>query len=65
MNRTDEINTEIRRLIARFRPLTHADFEIPRMVYAQIIADNTTRKQPYRVGYNRIEQLMHEIYVNC
>lgn len=61
MTRRQEIDSEIMRLVSHFTPQTHADFEIPRMVYAQILKENETRKKPYRVSYDHIQQVMHEM----
>lgn len=63
MTRTQEIDAEIARLIVRLRPEAAADFEIPRMVYSKILDDNKTRKKPYRVSYERIQRIMHEILI--
>jgi hypothetical protein len=61
MTRRQEIDNEIIQLVACFTPQTHADFEIPHMVYAQVMKDNETRKKPYRVSYDHIQQIMHEM----
>lgn len=61
MTRSEEIDLEIRNLIARLRPRTAADFEIPALVYTQILKDNDLRKRPYRVSYERIQKTMHQI----
>lgn len=56
MKRNDEIDAEIRRQAVRLYPKCAALFELPLMVYAQIMNDNTTRKQPYRVSETRIKK---------
>lgn len=50
MTRNEEIELEIRRQALKLYPKCAALFELPLMVYAQIIKDNTTRKKPYKVS---------------
>lgn len=61
MTRRQEIDNEICRLVAHYTPKTHADYEIPGLVYARVAKDNETRKKPYRVSYDHIRQIMHEM----
>lgn len=58
MTRREEIDLEIRRQALRLYPRCTALFELPLMVYAQIIQDNTTRKNPYRVSEARIRKII-------
>ena len=48
MTRSEEIELEIHQQAVRLYPKCAALFELPLMVYAQIMEDNTTRKRPYR-----------------
>ena len=50
MTRSEEIELEIHQQAVRLYPKCAALFELPLMVYAQIMEDNTTRKRPYRVS---------------
>ena len=58
MTRQDEIDAEIRRQAVRLYPKCTALFELPLMVYAQIMQDNTTRRRPYRVSEARIKKII-------
>ncbi len=58
MNRNDEIETEIRNQAVRLYPNCVALFELPVMVYAQIMKDNTLRRKPYRVSDGRIRKVI-------
>lgn len=46
MKRNEEIEAEIRRQAVRLYPKCAALFELPLMVYAQIMKDNDTRRRP-------------------
>lgn len=61
MTRNQEIDQEVQRLLKKLLPDCHALFELPSLVYARIMKDNTTRKHPYRVSYQRIERIMHQM----
>lgn len=56
MTRREEIDLEIRRQAVRLYPKCAALFELPLMVYTQIITDNATRRKPYRVSEARIRK---------
>lgn len=56
MKRNEEIEAEIRRQAVRLYPKCAALFELPLMVYAQIMKDNDTRRRPYRVSEARIRK---------
>lgn len=58
MTRREEIDLEIRRQALRLYPRCVALFELPLMVYAQIMEDNTTRRNPYRVSEARIRKII-------
>ena len=59
MTRKDEIEMEIRNQAVRLYPSCVALFELPAMVYAQIVKDNGTRKKPYRVSIERCSKVIH------
>lgn len=56
MTRSEEIDLEIRQQALRLYPKCTALFELPLMVYAQIMSDNATRRKPYRVSEARIRK---------
>lgn len=56
MTRTDEINAEIRNQAVRLHPKCAGLFELPLMVYTQIVADNLTRSKPYRLSVERCKK---------
>lgn len=56
MTRSEEIDLEIRQQALRLYPKCTALFELPLMVYAQIMLDNSTRRKPYRVSEARIRK---------
>lgn len=58
MTRNEEIELEIRQQAIRLYPKCVALFELPMMVYAQIIKDNALRKKPYRVSEARIRKVI-------
>lgn len=58
MTRRDEIDAEVRRQAVRLYPRCTALFELPLMVYTQIMNDNTTRRNPYRVSEKRIRDII-------
>ncbi len=58
MTRREEIDLEIRQQALKLCPKCAALFELPLMVYAQIMADNTLRKRPYRVSEARIRKVI-------
>lgn len=58
MTRHDEIDNEIRNQAVKFYPKCAALFELPNMVYCQIIKDNQTRKTPYKVSFARIQKVI-------
>lgn len=58
MTRRDEIDAEIRRQAIRFYPKCAALFELPFMVFTQIMQDNATRRRPYRVSEARVRKII-------
>ncbi len=58
MTRNEEIDLEIRNQAVRLYPKCVALFELPMMVYTQIMLDNSTRKKPYRVSEARIRKII-------
>lgn len=58
MTRREEIDLEIRQQAVRLYPKCVALFELPHMVYAQILKDNELRKKPYRVSEERIKRVI-------
>ena len=56
MTRSEEIDLEIRKQAIRLYPKCVALFELPMMVYTQIVMDNATRKKPYQVSEARIRK---------
>ena len=58
MTRREEIDLEIRRQALHLYPHCTALFELPLMVYTQIMEDNTTRRKPYRVSEKRIKDII-------
>ena len=56
MTRNEEIDLEIRNQAIRLFPKCVALFELPMMVYTQIMLDNSTRKKPNRVSEARIRE---------
>ena len=56
MTRNEEIDLEIRNQAVRLYPKCVALFELPMMVYTQIMLDNSTRKKPYGVSEARIRK---------
>lgn len=57
MTRADELNAEIRNQAVRLYPKCAGLFELPLMVYTQIVADNLTRSKPYRLSVERCKKL--------
>ena len=53
-----EIDAEIRNQAVRLYPRCTALFELPNMVYWQIMQDNTLRHKPYRVSEERCKKII-------
>lgn len=58
MTQNEKIELEIRQQALRLYPKCAALFELPAMVYAQIIKDNAMRKKPFRVSEDRIRKVI-------
>ena len=58
MTRTEEIELEIRLQAVRFYPKCVALFELPSMIYAQIMEDNKIRIKPYRISFDRVKKVV-------
>lgn len=58
MTRSEEIDLEIRQQAIKLYPKCVALFELPHLVYMQIIKDNDLRKKPYRVSEDRIRKVI-------
>ena len=58
MTRRDEIDAEIRNQAVRLYPRCTALFELPTMVYWQIMQDNTLRHKPYRVSEEHCKKII-------
>ena len=58
MNRRDEIDAEIRNQAVRLYPRCTALFELPTLVYWQIMQDNTLRHKPYRVSEEHCKNII-------
>ena len=61
MTRTEEIELEIKTQAVKLYPDCVALFELPLMVYSQIMSDNATRKRPYRVSESKIKKVISQI----
>lgn len=61
MTRTEEIELEIRTQAVKLYPDCVALFELPLMVYSQIMSDNATRKRPYRVSESKIKKVISQM----
>lgn len=59
MTRNEEIELEIHQQALRLYPKCAALFELPLMIYTQIMNDNTTRTKPYRVSEARIKKVIN------
>ncbi len=59
MTRREEIEMEIRNQAVRLYPKCTALFELPALIYAQIMKDNEIRKKPYRVSFEYINKVVH------
>lgn len=58
MSRKEELEIEIRNQAVRLYPQCVALFELPSMVYAQILKDNDLRKKPFRVSWDRCKAII-------
>lgn len=58
MSRKEELEMEIRNQAVRLYPQCAALFELPTMVYTQILKDNDLRKKPFRVSWERCKSII-------
>lgn len=58
MTRSEELEIEIRNQAVRLYPKCVALFELPTMVYAQIMKDNDMRKKPFRVSEDKVRKVI-------
>ena len=57
----ETIDIEIRQLAHKLKGNCIALFQLPLMIYNQIMLDNQTRKKPFRVSFKRIEDMVHSM----
>ena len=58
MTRKEEIEMEVRNQAIKLYPKCAALFELPLMVYSQIVQDNETRRKPYRISVDRCKRII-------
>ena len=58
MTRTEEIEMEVRNQAVKLYPKCVGLFELPLMVYSQIVQDNETRRKPYRISVDRCKRII-------
>lgn len=58
MTRTEEIEIEVRNQAVKLYPKCAGLFELPLMVYSQIVQDNETRCKPYRISVDRCKRII-------
>ena len=58
MTRTEEIEMEVRNQAVKLYPKCAGLFELPLMVYSQIVQDNETRRKPYRISVDRCKRII-------
>lgn len=61
MTRREEIDLEIRNQAIKLYPKCVAFFELPLLVYMQIMKENDLRKKPYRVSEQHIKKVIADI----
>lgn len=49
---------EVRNQAVKLYPKCAGLFELPLMVYSQIVQDNETRRKPYRVSVDRCKRII-------
>ena len=49
---------EVRNQAVKLYPKCAGLFELPLMVYSQIVQDNVTRRKPYRVSVDRCKRII-------
>ena len=58
MTRKEETEMEVRKQAVKLYPKCAGLFELPLMVYSQIVQDNETRRKPYRVSVDRCKRII-------
>lgn len=58
MTRKEEIEMEVRNQAVKLYPKCAGLFELPLMVYSQIVQDNETRRNPYRISVDRCKRII-------
>lgn len=58
MTRKEEIEMEVRNQAVKLYPKCAGLFELPLMVYSQIVQDNETRRKPYRISVDRCKRII-------
>lgn len=58
MTRKEETEIEVRNQAVKLYPKCAGLFELPLMVYSQIVQDNETRRKPYRVSVDRCKRII-------
>lgn len=58
MTRKEEIEIEVRNQAVKLYPKCAGLFELPLMVYSQIVQDNATRRKPYRISVDRCKRII-------
>lgn len=58
MTRKEETEMEVRNQAVKLYPKCAGLFELPLMVYSQIVQDNETRRKPYRISVDRCKRII-------
>jgi hypothetical protein len=58
LTRKEETEMEVRNQAVKLYPKCAGLFELPLMVYSQIVQDNETRRKPYRVSVDRCKRII-------
>jgi hypothetical protein len=58
LTRKEETEMEVRNQAVKLYPKCAGLFELPLMVYSQIVQDNEPRRKPYRVSVDRCKRII-------
>jgi hypothetical protein len=58
LTRKEETEMEVRNQAVKLYPKCAGLFELPLMVYSQIVQDNETRRKPYRISVDRCKRII-------
>ena len=58
MTRKEETEMEVRNQAVKLYPKCAGLFELPLMVYSQIVQDNETRSKPYRISVDHCKRII-------